>query len=99
MKIHEFQAKEIFAKYGVPIPKGRVASTPDEVAKIAAELGVKCVVKSQVHTGGRGKAGGIKVADSPEEARAAAEKILGMDIKGFKVEQVLVEEAADIREE
>lgn len=99
MKIHEFQAKEIFAKYGVPIPKGRVASTPDEAAAIAAELGVKVVVKSQVHTGGRGKAGGIKVADTPEEARAAAEKILGMDIKGFTVEQVLVEEAADIREE
>jgi succinyl-CoA synthetase beta subunit len=99
MKIHEYQAKEIFAKYGVPIPKGRVANTPEEAEAIAAELGGTVVVKSQVHTGGRGKAGGIKVAKSPAEAREAAEKILGMDIKGFTVEQVLVEEAADIREE
>ncbi|HEX8552755.1 MAG TPA: ADP-forming succinate--CoA ligase subunit beta [Abditibacteriaceae bacterium] len=99
MKIHEYQAKEIFAKYGVPIPKGRVANTPEEAEAIAAELGGTVVVKSQVHTGGRGKAGGIKVAKSPSEAREAAEKILGMDIKGFTVEQVLVEEAADIREE
>jgi succinyl-CoA synthetase beta subunit len=99
MKIHEYQAKEIFAKYGVPIPAGRVATTPDEVAQITTEVGKPVVVKAQVHVGGRGKAGGIKVGRTPEEARAAAEQIIGMDIKGLKVEQVLVEEAADIKEE
>jgi succinyl-CoA synthetase beta subunit len=99
MKIHEYQAKEIFAKYGVPIPPGRVASTPDEVQSIAADIGKPVVVKAQVHVGGRGKAGGIKLAKTPEEARAAATQILGMDIKGLKVEEVLVEAAADIKEE
>jgi succinyl-CoA synthetase beta subunit len=99
MKIHEYQAKEIFAKYGVPIPAGRVATTPDEVAQITTEVGKPVVVKAQVHVGGRGKAGGIKLGKTPEEARAAAEQIIGMDIKGLKVEQVLVEEAADIKEE
>lgn len=99
MKIHEYQAKEIFAKYGVPIPQGRVASTPEEAAAIAEELGVTVVVKAQVHVGGRGKAGGIKLAKTPEEAREAASKILGMDIKGLTVEKVLVEQAADIKEE
>jgi succinyl-CoA synthetase beta subunit len=99
MKIHEYQAKEIFAKYGVPIPGGRVARTPDEVENIARELGKAVVVKAQVHVGGRGKAGGIKVGKTPEEARDAAEKIIGMDIKGLTVEEVLVEEAADIKEE
>ena len=99
MKIHEYQAKEIFAKYGVPIPAGRVASTREEVETIARELGKTVVVKAQVHAGGRGKAGGIKVAKTPEEAGEAADAILGMEIKGLKVEQVLVEEAADIKEE
>ena len=99
MKIHEYQAKEIFAKYGVPIPEGRVASTPDEAATIAQEIGKPVVVKAQVHAGGRGKAGGIKLAKTPEEAREMASQILGMDIKGLKVEQVLVEVAADIKDE
>jgi succinyl-CoA synthetase beta subunit len=99
MKIHEYQAKEIFAKYGVPIPQGRVASTSDEVKNVALEIGRPVVVKAQVHVGGRGKAGGIKLAQTPGEAREAAEKILGMDIKGLTVAQVLVEEAADIKEE
>ncbi len=99
MKIHEYQAKEIFARYGVPIPAGRVASTPDEAATIAGEIGGTVVVKAQVHVGGRGKAGGIKLAKSPDEARAAASQILGMDIKGLTVEKVLVEQAADIKEE
>jgi succinyl-CoA synthetase beta subunit len=99
MKIHEYQAKEIFAKYGVPIPQGRVASTVEEAETIAREIGKPVVVKAQVHVGGRGKAGGIKVGKTPEEAREAAEKILGMDIKGLTVEQVLVEVAADIKEE
>jgi len=99
MKIHEYQAKEIFAKYGVPIPPGRVARTPDEVKNIAAEIGQPVVVKAQVHVGGRGKAGGIKLAQTPAEAREHAEKILGMDIKGLTVQEVLVEAAADIKEE
>lgn len=99
MKIHEYQAKEIFAKYGVPIPEGRVARTPDEVEAIARELNVPVVVKAQVHVGGRGKAGGIKVGKTPEEAHAAGEQILGMDIKGLTVNEVLVEQAADIKEE
>ena len=99
MKIHEFQGKEILAKYGVPVPPGRVAYTPDEVETIAREVGKPVVVKAQVHTGGRGKAGGIKVGKTPEEAKQVATQILGMDIKGFTVEKVLVEEAADIKEE
>ncbi len=99
MKIHEYQAKEIFAKYGVPIPKGRVARTPEEAAQVAQEIGGTVVVKAQVHVGGRGKAGGIKLAKSPDEARQMAQQILGMDIKGLKVEEVLVEAAADIKEE
>ena len=99
MKIHEYQAKEIFAKYGVPIPQGRVANTPEEAATIAAEIGKPVVVKAQVHVGGRGKAGGIKLAKTADEAREMASQILGMDIKGLKVEQVLVEAAADIKEE
>ena len=99
MKIHEYQGKEIFAKYGVPTPKGKVAFTPDEAAQVASEIGKTVVVKAQVHTGGRGKAGGVKVAKTPDEAREVAAKILGMDINGFKVEKVLVEEAADIKEE
>ncbi len=99
MKIHEYQAKEIFARYGVPIPQGRVARTPDEVKTIAAEIGGTVVVKAQVHAGGRGKAGGIKLGKTPDEAREAAEKILGMDIKGLTVAEVLVEQACDIKEE
>jgi succinyl-CoA synthetase beta subunit len=99
MKIHEYQAKEIFAKYGVPIPPGRVASTPDEAATIAEEIGKPVVVKAQVHVGGRGKAGGIKLAKTPDEAREMASQILGMDIKGLTVEKVLVEAAADIKDE
>ena len=69
MKIHEYQAKDIFASYGIPVPAGRVAFTPDEAAAIAAELGGKAVVKAQVHVGGRGKAGGVKLATSPEDVR------------------------------
>jgi succinyl-CoA synthetase beta subunit len=99
MKIHEYQAKEIFAKYGVPIPTGRVARTPEEAETIAREIGGTVVVKSQVHVGGRGKAGGIKLAKTPEEAREVATQILGMDIKGLTVMEVLVEQACDIKEE
>ena len=99
MKLHEYQSKRIFAKYGVPIPRGEVASTPTEAREIAAKLGGRVVVKSQVLVGGRGKAGGIKLAKNPNEAERLAEQILGMDIKGLKVEKVLVDPAADIKEE
>ena len=99
MKIHEYQAKEIFARYGVPIPAGRVASTPEEVEQIARDIGKRVVVKAQVHVGGRGKAGGIKLANTPEEAKLVGSQILGMNIKGLTVERVLVEEAADIAQE
>ncbi len=99
MKIHEYQAKEVFGKYGIPIPKGRVATTPDEVKAIAQEIGGLVAVKSQVHVGGRGKAGGIIIAKTPDEAYEAGEKILGMDIKGLTVEKVLVEEGSDIDRE
>ena len=99
MKIHEYQAKDILARYGVPIQPGRVAHTPDEAAAIARELGGPVVVKAQVYVGGRGKAGGIQFGDTPDQARAAAAKVLGMDIKGLKVEKVLVVDKVDIKEE
>ncbi len=99
MNFHEYQAKELFAQAGIPIPKGKVAKTPEEAYRIASEFGNTVVVKAQVHTGGRGKAGGVKLANTPEEAREKATAILGMDIRGFKVEKVLVTEAADIASE
>ena len=99
MNIHEYQAKDILRRAGVPIPPGRVATTPDEVQAIAREFGGTVVVKAQVHAGGRGKAGGVKLAKSPEEAKSIASKILGMQIKGLTVHQVLVTPAADIASE
>ena len=99
MKIHEYQAKDILARYGVPIQPGRVAHTPEEAEAIARELGGPVVIKAQVYVGGRGKAGGIQFGDTPEEARAAAAKVLGMDIKGLTVEKVLVVSKIDIQEE
>jgi len=99
MKLHEYQSKNIFADYGVPIPKGSATSSPTEARKIAEELGGRVVVKSQVLVGGRGKAGGIKLANSPEEAEAMAEQILGLTIKGLPVRKVLIDEAADIQTE
>ncbi len=99
MKLHEYQSKRIFAQYGVPIPNGDVATTPAEAKAIAGKLGGRVVVKSQVLVGGRGKAGGVKLANDPAEAEAVAQKILGMDIKGLTVEKVLVDEAADIQQE
>jgi succinyl-CoA synthetase beta subunit len=99
VKIHEYQAKDILARYGVPIQPGRVAYTPDEAAAIARELGGPVVVKAQVYVGGRGKAGGIQFGDTPDQARAAAAKVLGMDIKGLTVEKVLVVDKVDIKEE
>jgi succinyl-CoA synthetase beta subunit len=97
--LFEHQAKEIFANYGVPVPAGKVATTPDEARAIAQELGGRVVVKAQVKAGGRGKAGGVKVADDPADAQAKAQAILGMDIKGHTVHKVLVENASAIAEE
>ncbi len=99
MKIHEYQAKDILARYGIPIQPGRVAHTPEEAEAIARELDGPVVIKAQVYVGGRGKAGGIQFGDTPAEARAAAAKVLGMDIKGLTVEKVLVVSKLDIKEE
>ncbi len=99
MKIHEYQAKDILARYGVPIQPGRVAYTPADAEAIARELGGPVVIKAQVYVGGRGKAGGIQFGDTPEQARAAAAKVLGMDIKGLPVEKVLVISKVNIKEE
>src|SRR6516162_5957020 len=98
MKLLEYQAKEVLASLGIPIPPGRVARTPEEAAKAFAELG-PVAVKAQVPVGGRGKAGGIKLARTPDEARAAAEQIIGMDIKGYRVPLVYCETALDIATE
>ncbi len=106
MKVHEFQAKEILARYGVAIPRGKVITAPGEARAVAQELGGRVVVKAQVHAGGRGKAGGVKLAGSPEEAVTVAGKILGMTLvskqtgpEGKLVHKVLVEEAVDIARE
>lgn len=94
MNLHEYQAKRLFAEHGVPIPNGEVATTPQQAREITRDLGGKVVVKAQVHTGGRGKAGGVKLASSPDEAERAAAQILGMDIKGLTVHKVLIDEQA-----
>jgi len=99
MNIHEFQAKEIFRKAGIPVPPGEVAQTPEEAHQIAQSLGGRVVVKAQVHSGGRGKAGGVKLAKDPDEAKAHAEAILGMDIKGLEVKKVLITPAEEIATE
>ncbi len=99
MKLHEYQSKQLFARYGIPIPKGRVAATATEARQIAEELGGRVVIKSQVLVGGRGKAGGIRLAKSPKEAEEVATQILGMEIKGLPVRKVLVDEAASIQHE
>ena len=99
MNIHEYQAKELLRARGIPIPPGEVATTPDEVEALARKYNSMVVVKAQVHAGGRGKAGGVKLAKTPAEARAVAGKILGMQIKGLTVEKVLVTPAADITTE
>jgi len=99
VNIHEYQAKDILRAHGVPIPPGEVATTPDEVEAIAKKIGGMVVVKAQVHTGGRGKAGGVKLAKTPTEAREVASRILGMKINGLTVYTVLVTAAADIASE
>ena len=106
MKIHEYQAKEILRRYGVATPRGKVTEDPEDAARICEELGGRCVVKAQIHAGGRGKGGGVKLAKSPEEARELAGKILGMQLvthqtgpEGQRVSKVLIEETADIAQE
>jgi succinyl-CoA synthetase beta subunit len=99
LKLQEYQAKRIFGQYGVPVPSGDVAATPAEARALAERIGGTVVIKSQVLVGGRGKAGGIKLAKSPAEAEEVAGRILGMDIKGLTVKKVLVDPAADIRQE
>jgi succinyl-CoA synthetase beta subunit len=99
MKLHEYQSKQIFHEHGIPIPFGRVALTANEAKNIAEELGGRVVIKAQVLVGGRGKAGGIRLVDTPEEAEEAATHILAMEIKGLPVKRVLVDEAAEIQSE
>jgi succinyl-CoA synthetase beta subunit len=106
MKIHEYQAKELFAEFGIPVPEGRVVETPEEAYKAALEIGKQVVVKAQIHAGGRGKGGGIKMASTPEEAKAKADEILGMTLithqtgpEGKLVSKVLIEEALEIEKE
>ena len=106
MKIHEYQAKDILKKFGVAVPNGRVAFTPQEARQIAQELGDKVVLKAQIHAGGRGKGGGIKVANDPQEAERLAKRIIGMNLvthqtgpEGKRVKMVLVEEAVDVERE
>src|SRR6478735_4594440 len=107
MKIHEYQGKEILKSFGVPVPRGIVARTPEEAENAARELGTDVsVVKAQIHAGGRGKGGGVKLAKSPEEARQIAEQILGMMLvthqtgpEGREVKTLLIEEGLPIRSE
>ena len=106
MKIHEFQAKAILARYGVPVPRGEVAHTPSDVAGIARRLGGTVVVKAQIHAGGRGKGGGVKLAKSPDEAEEAAKQMFGMRLvthqtgpEGRIVKRILVEEGLQIARE
>ncbi len=100
MDLYEYQARDVFEAHGVPVLRGITATTPDEARTAAAELGTPVVVvKAQVKTGGRGKAGGVKIAKSPDEAAARAEEILGLDIKGHVVKTLMIAEGADIAEE
>jgi len=99
MNIHEYQAKEVLKEHGIPVPPGEVATTPEQAESIAERFGGAVVVKAQVHAGGRGKAGGVKLAKSAAEAREAAQSILGMQIKGLTVGKVLVTPAEEIEHE
>ena len=99
MRLHEYQSKSLFSKYGIPIPKGRIASSATEAKQISEELGGKVVIKSQVLVGGRGKAGGIRLARTNKEAEDYATEILGMEVKGIPVRKVLVDEAVIISKE
>ena len=95
MKLHEYQAKEVFADAGIPTPDSKLASSVEEVLAAAEDVGYPVAIKAQVQVGGRGKAGGIELVENDDEAQEAAESILGMDLKGYEVDRVLVEEAVD----
>jgi succinyl-CoA synthetase beta subunit len=99
LDLYEYQGKQLFARQGIPVPEGAVANTPQEARDAAERIGGKVVIKAQVQVGGRGKAGGIKLADTPDEAKALAKDILGMDIKGHTVNRLWVEQASDIANE
>jgi succinyl-CoA synthetase beta subunit len=99
MRLHEYQAKEVFADAGLPTPDSRLAASVEEVVAAVGEIGFPAAIKAQVHVGGRGKAGGIKIATDEEEARQYAEEILGMDLKGYRVDRVLVEAGVDFEDE
>src|SRR5215208_4919230 len=99
MDLYEYQGKELFKRFGIPVSEGRIATTPEEARAAAEALGGQVVVKAQVLTSGRGKAGGIKLADDPEDAEAKARAILGMDIRGHVVRRVWIEQASDIAKE
>ncbi len=99
MDLYEYQGKELFRRFGIPVSEGRLAESPEEARAAAEELGGPVVVKAQVLTGGRGKAGGIKLADSPDEAEARARDILGLDIRGHVVRKLWIERASDIAKE
>jgi len=99
MRLHEYQAKQVFADAGIPVPESHLATTVDEVVEAVSEIGFPAAIKAQVHVGGRGKAGGIKIATDEDEARQYADEILGMDLKGYTVEKVLVESGVDFENE
>jgi succinyl-CoA synthetase beta subunit len=99
VKLYEYQAKQVFASYGLPVPRGEAADTPDKVQEVAERIGGRVVIKAQVHVGGRGKAGGVKLADTSGQAREIAQQMLGMNLKGFVVKSVLVEQALPIDKE
>jgi succinyl-CoA synthetase beta subunit len=99
MRLHEYQAKEVFAEAGIPKPAAQSAETVDGAVAAAGDVGYPCAIKAQVQVGGRGKAGGIKLVEDEAEARAAAEDIIGMDLKGYRVDRVLVEAAVDFTDE
>ncbi len=99
MNLHEYQAKEIMRKYGLPVQEGKVATTPEEAEKIAMEYNGCVMVKAQVHTGGRGKAGGVKYAETVDEVKNYSTSILAMKIKNLPVKKVLIAKAVDIKKE
>src|SRR5438105_1804229 len=99
MDLYEYQGKELFRRYGIAVSEGRLATSPEEARAAAEELGGPVVVKAQVLTGGRGKAGGIKLAEGPDEAEARARDILGLDIRGHVVRRLWIERASDIERE
>ncbi|MHC1784953.1 MAG: ATP-grasp domain-containing protein [Anaerolineaceae bacterium] len=99
MKLHEYQSKQIFMRYQIPVPRGRIASSAQEARQIASELASRVVIKAQVLVSGRGKAGGIRLAKTPKEAEDIATHILGMDLGGYRVRKILVDEAINITKE